>query len=936
MIRRLVFFLSLTLALSPALRAQEEIPEVARSLLEEAEHAREAGRLDEAVAKYKRVLEVAPSLASAYVNLGAVYFKQGKIEDAYQTFVQGVEHVPGDRLLLSNAATAAQQLGKSSDALKYVDSALEANRRDPALFALRSTVLRSLGRNEEALEALQQAVQLSSDDAKLQFSLGNLLYQLGKREEAISAYRKAVELDRKYLRAYYNLGAVLFEAGRYDEALQAYRVALEPIEQAFARKEKVDPANARAYTNLGAIYLRQKQYEQAADAYQKALRLDPNDTGAHYNLGFVLYATGKFDRAEEEYRKALASDPTLPLAYLHLGEIAFKRGDTARAIQLLNEGMPRFDREAKLAALHTLGRAQLARGDRAGVHATYEEIAREVPDDPDAVIHLTYERLLAARESGDAAGERTAIETLLPRAPGDALQAEYVLVLLRQGDFDAARRELAKTNNASLATIRAVLDGRQASREVTPLAAAVIDALNGKREPAARALSQMPSAIARGDAGLLYWQLGRDNDARANLAVAHTAIPDWTEVTIALAETALAGRRFDDAIDLLSSAKCESAAAASVSGLTMAVTLGKSDDLCARQKRDLNTALLSQAAQELASGSPRRARQLIERAGNDAISLFLRGTADLASGDSAAARDELTRALNAGLPQQLESIARKNLEAAQPQADPPPQPTVEPSSQPRRTVVVFLPDAPAENDRKLAELIHEILAPSPIPLQVEFFRRVDDAREFLAANRDRVGLVIANPEFISGEFTPRFQFARDGRQTYHRLIVVPASSPLRNVNDLRGHTISVVDIFGEVGNGTVVRVPDDLTAIANVLYGKTDAALVSEVNPLLTQRSGDFRVIYTSPPQPLPMIAFAPMLEADRSALDAALRNTRSALGSLTMLERETKPAIEVKREVAYPSLSALGFRAAEPPASVALRVNVDLPRIDVPEPPLP
>lgn len=893
-------FLALSLFVSLPLRAQEEVPEIARSLMEEAEHARETGRVDDAIAKYARVIEVAPALASAYVNLGAIYFQQGKTEDAYRTFARGVEKAPADRTLLSNAAAAAQQLGKRDEALKFVDRALDTNKRDAPLYALRSTILRSLQRNDEALAAQQQAVQLSPDDAKLQFSLGNLLFQAGRKDDAIAAYRKAVELDRTYLRAWYNLGAVLFEAGRYDEALQAYNMALAPIEQAFARKEKVDPIHARAYANLGAIHLQQKQYAQAADAYQKALRLAPNDTGALYNLAFIDFTTGKLDRAEEEYRKALAADATLPLAYLHLGEIAFKRGDTAKTVQLLQQGMPHFDRETRLTALHVLGRAQIARGDRSGAKTTYEEIARELPNDIDALIHLTYERFVAAREADDLAAERTALETLMTRGATDAMRAEHALILMRQGDIAGAQAEIALAPGA-----RALLP---------PFAVAILDASSGKRDIAARSLARITSPVARGDAGLLLWQLGRDDEARPHLAAAHAALPDWNEVTLALGEIALNARRFDDAIDLLSSAKCGN------------------DDLCARQKRALTSALLGQAANELQS-SPRRARQLADRAGSDAVALFLRGTAALALGDEAAARDDLRRAVDAGLPGPLESVAKKNLEAAQPQvaAAPVPEPT---SDTPHRTVVVFLPHAPVENERKLAETINGMLAPSTVPLQVEFFRRADDARAFIASNRDRVGIVISNPEFIASDFTPRFRFSRDGRQTFRRVVVVPAQSAIRGMNDLRGRTLSAVEIIGDLGGAQIVPVPDDLTAIANVIYGKSDAAVVSEANPLLAQHTADLRVIATPATQSLPVVAFAPMPEADRAAIDALLRGAHSAIGTLAQIEREVTP--EPKKEITYVSAGALGLRPLEPPANVPLRVTTDLPRINVPEPPLP
>ena len=86
MLRRLsTALLAATLLLTAAGRAQD-MPEVARSLMEDADRAREANRIDDAISKYRRVIEVAPTLASAYVNLGAIYFKQGKVAEAEPFF----------------------------------------------------------------------------------------------------------------------------------------------------------------------------------------------------------------------------------------------------------------------------------------------------------------------------------------------------------------------------------------------------------------------------------------------------------------------------------------------------------------------------------------------------------------------------------------------------------------------------------------------------------------------------------------------------------------------------------------------------------------------------------------------------------------------------------------------------------------------------------
>ncbi|HEX7680979.1 MAG TPA: tetratricopeptide repeat protein, partial [Thermoanaerobaculia bacterium] len=906
--------------LAPAARAQD-LPEVARSLMEDADRARESNRLDDAIAKYRRVIEVAPTLASAYANLGALYFKQGKVAEAYDTFVRGVASAPSDRTLLSNAAAAAQQLGKSADALKYVDDAIARMPRDAALHSLRSTILRSLNRNDDALAAITQATQLTPDDAKFQFSLGNIEASLDRKDQAIAAYRKAVALDRNFLRAYFNLGAMLFEAGRYDEARDAYRLALAPIDQAFANHQPVESINARAYSNLGAIYMKQQKWPEAIDAYQKAANLD-DDTAAHYNLGFLYYTTGRMDRAQYEYRKALAGDASLPLAYLHLGTISFRAAKYDEAIKLLRDGMPHFDAESQRPALRMLGRAQLIRGDRAGARTSLEEALTLDSNDAESLLLLgrmarqekrlddakslldraqaasprntivTLERALVARDANDLATERAALEAL-PDRP--ALRAELAIVNARQNP-DAANLQALHAN----------------APEVT----AVLDALDGKRDAAARALAQSSSPIAHGDAGLLFWQLGLWADAKPHLAMAHKAFAGWSEVALAAGEVALGEKRYDDAAELLSSVRCDSDGWGRSGSSTLELSLGAKADICGRAKESLANTLLAQAAEEIDravkqqdEASAKRARQLADRAASldkrkQSLALFLRGTADLVAGADASAREMLARALSGDLPPAIETMAKKNLDSAQPAKEPPAAEAT--SSLPRHTVVVFLPDTPAETEKKLAEaattIVGNLAATSSLPLKTELFRRADDARAFIAANRDSVGVVIANRELLTREFVPRYTFSREGRTTYERNVVVPVGSPAKSLADLRGKTISGVDALGDDGVGVTTRVSDDLTALANALYGRTDAALVSESNPLLAEHARELRVVHTTAPRPQPVIAFAPMPAADRAALDDALRALpRTALAPLQftgIVRINAEPRIAAKREI--------------------------------------
>src|SRR5438128_1576115 len=129
--------------------AQEEIPEVARSLMEEAAAARDANRVDEAIAKYSRVLEVAPELASAYVNLGAVLFETGRYDEALKAY-----------------KVALAPLEKSFP---------KTDKPDPL-------------------------------NAQAYANLGGIYLKQGQWQPALDAYTKSQRLDPKNIGTHYNLG----------------------------------------------------------------------------------------------------------------------------------------------------------------------------------------------------------------------------------------------------------------------------------------------------------------------------------------------------------------------------------------------------------------------------------------------------------------------------------------------------------------------------------------------------------------------------------------------------------------------------------------------------------------------------------------------------------------------------------------------------------
>jgi tetratricopeptide (TPR) repeat protein len=721
----LVALITAVLLFPLAARAQEDIPEAARTLLEEARAAQNAGRLDDAVTKYMDVIARVPSAVSAYVSLGAIHYQRGELAKAFDVFTKGLAQAPENKTLLSNAAAVALQRGEAKDALGYIERALKRDSRDADLHALRASILRALDRPKEGLEELQLAVKSAPDEPKHHFNLGNALYAMGMKDEAIAAYREAIRRDKNYLRAWFNLGAVLYEAQKYDEARNAYLVALQPIEKAFAAGQPVEIVNARAYLNLGAIYFKQKQWPEALDAYRKAMQLDPTEVAGFYNLGFIYFTTGDFARAEEAYGRALKLNADLPLAYLHLGLINYKRAAYDAAVKSLEQALPRLDADGRRDALRALGSSYVHLGKAKLAEEAYKRAVTENASDVESLIALSklvradgriaeargysdrarqlapantavlLEAAAVARGTGDTSAEKTIYTELLKREDLWPVRANLAFLLMRQGSPADAAQQLELAAKGADAAAKPALEvargmllaatGRTADaatlfeRNDTIAASNAAAALHvGTQRASAIASFQRTLArgtgelepFVRGNLGLALWLDGKNEEARAHLTAASRAVPKWTALQLALGAIALADKDYPTAIQKLGA--CSQRDALDDRGQLMQMIVGSHDELCGRAQQWLGTALVASAGEQLAKSlrSP-DARSQLDRAlalpldaKTRGVAHYLRGTTRVANGDDDDARDDLTKALAANLSPQLAAQAHNNLGVA--------------------------------------------------------------------------------------------------------------------------------------------------------------------------------------------------------------------------------------------------------------------------------
>lgn len=199
---------------------------------------RTAGRLDEAEAVCRAVLERAPRNAAARHMLGVV----------------------------------ASDRGNATLAIEHIRKAIELDGGNHALHADLGRLFMLSERHADAEQAFRRASMLCSEKS-YHDSLGNALLRQDKFDEAEASYRRAIALDANYASAYRNLADLFQLQGRHSEAFDLSRQALA-----------LQPGDPDRYTSIGALLQAEGDYVGAIDYFREAVARAPGNPAPIDNL----------------------------------------------------------------------------------------------------------------------------------------------------------------------------------------------------------------------------------------------------------------------------------------------------------------------------------------------------------------------------------------------------------------------------------------------------------------------------------------------------------------------------------------------------------------------------------------------------------------------------------------------------------------------------
>ena len=278
------------------------------------------GKVEEAIAGYRRVLELKPGLYEAELNLGMLLLGHKRPAEAVPYLEAATRSKPLEFRPQLYLADALFDSGASAPAAAAYRAALEINAQSaPAEMGLARSEVRS-GNLQEAEAHFHKAAELDPSLKDAILELAPLYEKSGRTAEAIALYRQFP--DNLAVRE--RLGMALLETGNPAEAIPH-------LEWAVAKS----PTDANRLA-LAQAYRKNKQPDKEIPLLQQALAADPGNLDLRLAIGRELLDQRKFAEAAAEFERVVQAQPNRVEAWSDFAATLNSLADYPRALAALD------------------------------------------------------------------------------------------------------------------------------------------------------------------------------------------------------------------------------------------------------------------------------------------------------------------------------------------------------------------------------------------------------------------------------------------------------------------------------------------------------------------------------------------------------------------------------------------------------------------------
>ncbi|MEO7271633.1 MAG: tetratricopeptide repeat protein, partial [Vicinamibacterales bacterium] len=276
---------------------------------------------DRAVDEIQKALELDPSRASTYANLGALQLARGRSEEAEAALKQAAMLAPDQtapKLALANFYWLSNRRDQAETVLK---EALLVKPNDPAVNRSLAILYIVSGRSAEAEGPLKVYGANGGPEAEL--ALADYYIEHQRPQDATPLLARLSAVKEAHAAAEARLAGIDYIQDRRSDAYTRLDGVL-----------KSDPKNNQVLVLKARWLLSEKRNDEALAVAQAAVAADPKAVNAQYLLGTVRQARNEPTEAIAAYNEVLTLNPRAAPAQLELARINSAVGKSATAVQL--------------------------------------------------------------------------------------------------------------------------------------------------------------------------------------------------------------------------------------------------------------------------------------------------------------------------------------------------------------------------------------------------------------------------------------------------------------------------------------------------------------------------------------------------------------------------------------------------------------------------
>ncbi len=320
--------------------------------------SRAAGRDGDAEKYFMRLAQDNPKLYIPYLALGDMYTAHKQFARAEASYKKGYALAPKNALIVAGGMNAAIEEHHLNLASLWLSRANAEMRQDPQVLREQERYLSFRGNYQQSAAVGRQAIQVLPHDRDVVVYLGYDLFHLKQYDELLQLTTRYASVFPKEPDIPLLAGYVHKHNGQLHQALADFTEAL-----------KRDPDVVTAYVNRGYVLNDLHRHAEAAADFNAAIQRDQKNGEAHLGLAFAsldmhqpqaavkqtqlaervlgdsklihtIRATaygreGMLTKAEGEYRDALKFSPHDGVLYLGLGNTYFAQRRYHEAIDQL-------------------------------------------------------------------------------------------------------------------------------------------------------------------------------------------------------------------------------------------------------------------------------------------------------------------------------------------------------------------------------------------------------------------------------------------------------------------------------------------------------------------------------------------------------------------------------------------------------------------------